>query len=152
MKTNSVNSSTPVYAMKVAVQLSNTSRYSIRKYIDKGLIIPHKTETGRHLFSQIDITRLQKIRDDLDENGLNVAGIKRIMAQTPCWLIKPCSEEEYLNCEAYNSPKEPCWMVGVKGPKCGETECRLCNVYQIVERCDDIKELFKNIDYNYSAD
>jgi len=134
----------PLYTLRIAAELSGISKYSIRQYIDKGLIIPFKTETDRHLFSQVDIKRLKSIRADLAINGLNVAGIKRVMAQTPCWLIKPCSETEYSQCDAYSSSNVPCWEATIKGPPCQDTECRTCNVYQLIERVDDLKELFKD--------
>lgn len=141
-----VDCTKPLYTLRVASELSDISKYSIRQYIDKGLIIPFKTESDRHLFSQIDIIRLKNIRTDLTEHGLNIAGIKRIMAQTPCWMIKPCKEEEYTQCEAYTSANKLCWEVTPKGPACAQVECRTCNVYQLVERCDDLKSLFKNIE------
>lgn len=134
----------PLYTLRVASELSGVSKYSIRQYIDKGLIIPYKTETERNLFSHVDIKRLRNIRTDLTEHGLNIAGIKRVMAQTPCWLIKPCAEEDYLKCDAYTSSHIPCWESTVKGPMCMQDDCRICNVYQIVDRSDNIKELFKN--------
>jgi len=139
-----VETITPIYTLRIAAELSGVSKYSIRQYIDRGLIIPFKTETDRHLFSQVDIKRLINIRVDLTTNGLNIAGIKRIMAQTPCWLIKPCIEAEYSQCASYISSDQPCWLSSEKGPTCAQTECRTCAVYEIVERCDDIKELFKD--------
>ena len=134
----------PLYTLRVAAELSGVSKYSIRQYIDRKLLLPYTTKTGRHLFSKIDITRLVNIRRDLAEGGLNIAGIKRVMAQTPCWLIRPCSKTEYSHCEAYWSAREPCWQVSIKGPNCRDSECRNCEVYQLVEECDDVKSLFKS--------
>ena len=134
----------PLYTLRVAAELSGISKYSIRQYIDRGLVIPFKTETDRHLFSQIDIKRLKSIQTDLAVNGLNIAGIKRVMAQTPCWLIKPCKESEYSQCNSYSSSNQPCWEVTIKGPICKDTDCRTCNVYLLIESVDDLKELFKD--------
>ena len=143
MERLTIDPTTPVYPLRIAAKISNTSIYSLRQYIDQGLLFPHKTKTGRHLFTQIDVLRIQLIRKELDENGLNFAGIKRLLAQIPCWLIKPCSEKDYSNCDAYTSSIEPCWQVTVKGPQCKETECRTCEVYRLVEKYDDIKTIFK---------
>jgi len=101
----------PLYPLRVASELSNTSVYSLRKYIDEGLILPYQTPTHRRLYSQIDILRIQCIRKYLDEYGLNIAGIKVLFAQVPCWLLKPCTEEDCMQCEAYTSITEPCWQV-----------------------------------------
>ena len=136
----------PLYTLKIAAELSGVSKNSIRQYIDKGLIIPSKTSTNRHLFSQVDIQRLINIRTDLTENGLNIAGIKHAMAQVPCWLIKPCTANEYEECEAYNSIHNPCWLSNVTAKACSQTECRTCNVYELVDKTDNIKNLFKNFE------
>ena len=143
MDKNFIDPTTPLYTLRVAAKLSKTSVYSIRQYVDKGLLLPYKTKTNRRLYSQVDIMRLINIRKDFDEYGLNVAGIKMVMAQTPCWLIKPCSQEDCIFCDAYTSSREPCWELTVQGPKCKQIECRTCNVYRLVEKCGDIKSLFK---------
>lgn len=63
----------PIYTLSVAARLSDTPQHSIRQYINKGLIIPLKTKTNRHLFSEVDISRLLCVRKYLIEKGLNIA-------------------------------------------------------------------------------
>lgn len=138
-------SSDPVYTLGVASKLSETPAHSIRQYVDKGLIIPFKTDTNRHLFSKVDITRLKCIRKYLDEQGLNLAGIKALFSVVPCWIIKPCSEEDRKDCNAYSSVSEPCWKATVKGPTCKNTDCRVCNVYCLPEQCTDMKSMIKQL-------
>jgi DNA-binding transcriptional MerR regulator len=58
MEKNLVLSTTPVYTLSTASDLSAIPAHSIRQYIDKGLIVPFTKETNRHLFSQVDILRL----------------------------------------------------------------------------------------------
>ena len=58
---NIIDSTQPVYTLRVASKLTSTPTHSIRQYIDKGLIIPFKTKTNRHLFSNVDIQRLKCI-------------------------------------------------------------------------------------------
>jgi len=135
----------PVYTLGVASKLSETPAHSIRQYIDKGLIIPFKTDTNRHLFSEVDILRLKCIRKYLDEQGLNLAGINALFSLVPCWIIKPCSEEDRKDCDAYNSTSEPCWKATVKGPQCKNTDCRICNVYRLPEQCTDMKSMIKQL-------
>ena len=121
----------PIYTLGIASKLSHTPQHSIRQYIDKGLIIPHKTETNRHLFSDTDINRLLWIKKQLNEDGLNFAGIKSLYSLIPCWKLKPCSPDTRANCEAYMSTNYPCWEASNKGPKCKNEDCRICEVYQI---------------------
>ena len=135
----------PIYTLSVAARLSNTPQHSIRQYIDKGLIIPFKTETNRHLFSEVDISRLLCVRKYLNEQGLNIAGIKALFSLVPCWALKPCSVEDRENCEAYHSASYPCWEATNKGPHCKNSDCRVCNVYRISEQCHDLKSLLKKM-------
>lgn len=144
MEKNSVDNPTaPLYPLRVAAELTRTSIYALRQYVDLGLIIPYKTPTNRRLYSKVDIKRILCIRKYLDEQGLNIAGIKALLASVPCWLIKPCSVEDRENCDAYTSLNEPCWQVTVKGPTCQEVDCRECDVYRLQEECNDLKSVFK---------
>jgi MerR family transcriptional regulator/heat shock protein HspR len=139
------NSSEPVYTLAVASKLSFTPTHSIRQYIDKGLIIPFKTDTKRHLFSEVDILRLKCIRNYLHDQGLNIAGINALFSIIPCWIIRPCDMSDRLECEAYTSIKSPCWMASNKGLKCLNTDCRQCEVYKLPEKCAGPKEFIKLI-------
>ncbi len=141
----STNSTDPVYTLSVTSKLSGTPAHSIRQYVDKGLIIPFKTDTKRHLFSEVDILRLKCIRKYLDEQGLNLAGINALFSLVPCWAIKPCSEADREHCDAFNSDTEPCWNAALKGPKCKNSDCRVCNVYRILEQCTDMKTMIKEL-------
>ncbi len=136
-------STEPVYTLGVASRLSSTPAHSIRQYIDKGLIIPYKTSTNRHLFSNVDILRLKCIRKYLDEQGLNVAGINALFSLVPCWIIKPCSKEDRESCDAYSTVSEPCWQASEKGPKCRNADCRVCEVYRLPEKCTNLKDFIK---------
>ena len=138
-------STDPVYTLAVASKLSATPAHSIRQYVDKGLIIPFRTDTNRHLFSEVDILRLKCIRKYLDEQGLNLAGINALFSLVPCWVIKPCSEADRENCDAFTSVSEPCWKATVKGPECKNTDCRVCNVYRLPEQCTDMKSMIKEL-------
>ncbi len=143
MKDKQLDSSFPLYTLRVAAQLSNTSIYSIRQYIDKGLLIPYRTSTNRHLFSKVDIQRLKCIRRYLDDMGLNIAGIKALFAVVPCWKLKNCSLEDRYDCDAYVSITLPCWEVPNKGGACKDLDCRTCEVYKLPEECTDLKSFLK---------
>ena len=137
------NPTTPLYPLRVAAELTGTSVYALRQYVDLGIIIPFKTTTNRRLYSKVDIERILCIRKNLDEYGLNIAGIKALLAAVPCWMIKPCPVEDREKCEAYTSTNEPCWQVTVKGLTCQNVDCRECDVYRLHEECNDLKSIFK---------
>jgi MerR family transcriptional regulator/heat shock protein HspR len=145
MENNSITSTTPVYTLSTAAGLSGIPVHSIRQYVDKELIIPFKKESSRNLFSQVDILRLKFIHKLLNEDGLNIAGIRTLLAVIPCWAIRQCSNREREKCEAYISETYPCWEASEKGTLCKNTNCRECEVYRIVENYPDIKTFLKTL-------
>ncbi|UCD36841.1 MAG: MerR family transcriptional regulator [Fidelibacterota bacterium] len=140
-----IDHTTPLYTIGVAAKLTGTTVSTIRMYEEKGLIIPYKTPSGHRQFSDTDIIRIRCIREYLDRQGLNIAGIRAIMALVPCWLLKPCSDEDRRQCDAFTSNTEPCWAVAVKGLVCIDEDCRTCPVYHIPDRCRDVKSLYKEL-------
>jgi MerR family transcriptional regulator, heat shock protein HspR len=145
MENKSVVSTTPVYTLSTTSTLSGIPVHSIRQYIDKGLIIPFKKESNRNLFSQVDILRLKYIQKLLNEDGLNIAGIRTLLAIIPCWAIRQCSEAERDKCQAFLSAACPCWEASEKGILCKNTNCRECEVYRIVENYPDVKSFFRTL-------
>ena len=133
----------PKYTLGVISKLSSIPTHSIRQYVDYGLIIPFKSETGRHLFSEIDLIRLKCIKKSLSEYGLNIAGIKALLSLIPCWKIINCSLQSRNLCDAYYSQKYPCWEASHKGNACRNRECRVCSVYRYLENCKNIKSILK---------
>jgi MerR family transcriptional regulator, heat shock protein HspR len=143
LENNSISSTTPVYTLSITAGLSGIPVHSIRQYIDKGLIIPFRKESNRNLFSQVDILRLKYIHKLLNEDGLNIAGIRAILALLPCWAIRKCTAEERDRCQAFHSDTYPCWEASEKGILCKNTNCRECEVYRIVENFPDVKSFLK---------
>ncbi|MCK3684179.1 MerR family transcriptional regulator [Maribellus sp. YY47] len=138
-----INGNEPLYTLSIASKLSQTAQHSIRQYIDRGLIIPHKKESRRHLFSDSDILRLVWIRKCLEEDGLNFAGIKAKLALIPCWTINNCSLQSRKNCDAYYSSNLPCWEASEKGAECRNKDCRECEVYLSITADLEMKTLLK---------
>jgi MerR family transcriptional regulator, heat shock protein HspR len=143
MENNIVESTTPVFTLSTTSTLSGIPVHSIRQYIDKGLIIPFKKESNRNLFSQVDILRFKYINSLLNEEGLNIAGIRKLLAIIPCWAVRDCSKMEREKCQAYQSDSYPCWEASEKGTLCKNTNCRECDVYRIVENYPDVKSFLK---------
>jgi MerR family transcriptional regulator/heat shock protein HspR len=133
----------PLFSIGVVANKFNLSVHSLRLYESEGLILPYKTDTNRRLYSQSDINRIACIRDMIENRGLNIAGIKSLLAMIPCWQLKPCSREDRLNCDAYTSANRPCWIVKNKGDECQKVECRECSVYKSLSMCNNFKEYLK---------
>ena len=145
MENNSVETTTPVYTLSITAELSGVPSHSIRQYIDKGLLIPFRKVSGRNLFSQVDILRLKFIHKLLDEDGLNIAGIRALMALIPCWKVRNCSGQDREKCQAFTSNSYPCWEASEKGTLCKNTNCRECEVYRAVEIYPDLKSFLKTL-------
>lgn len=133
----------PVYTLGIAAELSGIPAHSIRQYIDRGLLLPFKQNSKRHLFSANDISRLKQIHALIHDSGLNFAGIRALMAMVPCWAIRPCSESDRNQCNAYTSFSYPCWEASEKGRICRNQDCRECDVYQILSREGNLKGVIR---------
>ena len=145
MEENYISNTTPVYTLGVASELSGIPVHSVRQYIDRGLIVPFKKDSGRNLFSQVDILRLKYIHKLLNEDGLNIAGVRALFAMIPCWAVRECSEDERGHCHAYTNDEFPCWDASEKGIKCRNVDCRECDVYKIVENYPGVKAFLRTL-------
>jgi MerR family transcriptional regulator/heat shock protein HspR len=145
MENISVESTTPVYTLGIASALTGIRVHSIRQYIDKGLIIPFRKESSHKLFSQVDIMRLKYIHKLLEEGGLNIAGIRALLAIIPCWSLRGCTAEVREKCLAFRNDAFPCWEASEKGELCKNTDCRECEVYRIVENYPNVKSFMKTL-------
>ena len=140
-----IDSSQPVYTLSIAAQLSGIPTHSIRQYIDRGLLIPFKLDSKRHLFSPNDINRLKNIHILIHDKGLNFAGIRALMAMIPCWSLRQCSESDRESCNAYIENSNPCWESSQKGRMCKNEDCRECDVYKNISNEVDLKSVIKTL-------
>ncbi len=67
-----------VYVISVAAELAGVHPQTLRIYERKGLVEPARTEGGSRRYSDDDIRLLRRIQDLTDE-GLNLAGVKRVL-------------------------------------------------------------------------
>ena len=126
--------------LKIAVQ-------TVRMYEDLGLILPTRTLTGRRMYSFKDLEKLRCIRRLITEEGLNINGIKKLMAMIPCWEFKGGLDNDCLNCPAYIEAIGPCWAAKEVGKKCQSVDCRACPVYQMNFSCNELKDLLARKNY-----
>ncbi len=68
----------PRYMISVAAELAGMHPQTLRIYERKGLLDPARTGGGSRRYSDIDISRLQRIQE-LTSEGLNLAGVKRVL-------------------------------------------------------------------------
>lgn len=68
-----------VYIISVAAELVGMHPQTLRVYERRGLVDPYRTPGGTRRYSQSDLDRLLLIQD-LSNAGVNLEGIKRILA------------------------------------------------------------------------
>lgn len=67
-----------VYVISVAAELAGVHPQTLRIYERKGLVDPARTPGGSRRYSEDDIAQLRRIQE-LTEEGLNLAGVARVM-------------------------------------------------------------------------
>ena len=70
---------TPVFVISVAAQLSGLHAQTLRSYDRLGLVSPGRTAGGGRRYSMRDIALLREVQRLSQEEGVNLAGIKRII-------------------------------------------------------------------------
>ena len=119
-----------VISIGTAARMLSLSVSALRKYEKEGLLVYHRTQTGRRLLCRADVNRVKMIQHMVNDLGLNMEGIRRLLALLPCWELMPCSEIDRRNCIAMRDPIHPCWMT--RKTECAKKglNCRECDVYR----------------------
>ena len=69
----------PVFAISVAAELSGMHPQTLRQYDRLGLVVPQRTRGRGRRYSARDVMRLREIQAMSKDQGINLAGIKRIL-------------------------------------------------------------------------
>ena len=70
---------TPVFVISVAAELSGLHAQTLRTYDRMGLVSPGRTRGGGRRYSMRDIAMLREVQRLSQDDGVNLAGIKRII-------------------------------------------------------------------------
>jgi len=69
----------PLYMISVAAELAGMHPQTLRVYERKRLIEPQRSSGNTRLYSEADIERLRLIQQLTQEEGVNLAGVMRIL-------------------------------------------------------------------------
>ena len=69
----------PVFVISVAAQLAGMHAQTLRSYDREGLVSPGRTSGGGRRYSQRDIELLREVQRLSQEEGVNRAGIRRVI-------------------------------------------------------------------------
>jgi MerR family transcriptional regulator, heat shock protein HspR len=75
-----VSDQRPRYMISVAADIVGMHPQTLRIYETKGLVRPGRTPGGTRLYSDHDLERLREIQRLTTELGLNLAGVRRVIA------------------------------------------------------------------------
>ncbi len=75
----SVADDAPVFVISVAAQLAGMHAQTLRQYDRLGLVSPGRTAGGGRRYSPRDVALLREVQRLSQEDGVNLAGIKRII-------------------------------------------------------------------------
>jgi MerR family transcriptional regulator/heat shock protein HspR len=102
---------------------------TVRLYESEGVVISFRSSGGTRWYCEEDIRWIGQIRSMMAE-GLNFEGIRRLLAQLPCWALKPCRPEDHAACAMRLEHRVPCWLAPEK--LCTEQlrHCYHCRTYR----------------------
>lgn len=75
----SLDESTPVFVISVAAQLAGMHPQTLRQYDRLGLVSPGRSAGRGRRYSARDVTLLREVQRLSQEEGVSLAGIKRIL-------------------------------------------------------------------------
>lgn len=68
-----------LYIISVASRLAEVHPQTLRMYERKGLLRPERTAKNRRRYSDADITRLHRIQEMTQREGLNLSGVRKVL-------------------------------------------------------------------------
>jgi MerR family transcriptional regulator/heat shock protein HspR len=74
-----IEDDTPVFVISVAAELSGMHPQTLRQYDRLGLVTPGRAGGGGRRYSSRDVALLREVQRLSQEEGVNLAGIKRII-------------------------------------------------------------------------
>ncbi len=97
-----------IFPIGTAASMLDVHPRTLRIYEDEGLVKP-KRKGGRRYYSLNDIQWIKCLRHMIHDQGISIAGIKKLMQYTACWNIVDCPMEKRKQCTAYK-----CSGIGMK--------------------------------------
>jgi len=67
------------YLISVAAEMLDMHPQTLRKYERLGLVRPHRTTGSMRVYTQEELARLRMIKALVDEAGINLAGVQRLL-------------------------------------------------------------------------
>lgn len=140
-----IESGKALYPIGIIAELLNIHPRTLRIYEQEGLVKPSR-RGGKRFYSNNDLQWLKCLRRLFTEDGLNIAGVKKLLTVAPCWEIRGCAEEIRKNCPAILNFPVPCWDLMPRTCQENGRVCSECEVYLkkknhvMMQKCCDGEE------------
>ncbi len=86
-----------LYLISMAARLLDMHPQTLRKYERLGLVRPSRTVGSMRLYSRDELDRLRLIKHLVDEVGINLAGVQRLLSIADVvQRIRPLMDEEAM--------------------------------------------------------
>jgi len=69
-----------LYLISMAAELLDMHPQTLRKYERLGLVRPHRTLGSMRVYTQDELDRLKLIKTLVDDAGINLAGVQRLLS------------------------------------------------------------------------
>lgn len=92
-----VDNDYPIYSIGVVADLLQVHPRTLRLYEKAGLLFPAR-RGGKRFYSRNDVHWLQCLRRLIHEEGVNIAGLQKLLQLAPCWEIRQYTCREYHCC------------------------------------------------------
>jgi len=73
-------SQTELYLISVAARMLDMHPQTLRKYERLGLVRPIRTGGSMRVYTRTELDRLRLIKQLVDEDGINLAGVRRLLS------------------------------------------------------------------------
>ncbi|MFA8343780.1 MAG: MerR family transcriptional regulator [Rhodothermaceae bacterium] len=130
-----------IHKIGKTAELAGISVHTLRMYEKEGLIIPFQKESKQRRYSEKDVERILCIRKAINDDKMNIEGIRRLLSLIPCWKITDCPENRRKKCEAFHSSSKPCWQTDCKNGN----DCVNCTVYRDFCSGESVKNKLKEL-------
>ena len=102
------NENTPMYTIGIVAELLGVHQETLRIWERNNLISPQRKNTQR-LYSNNDLKKLKFIKKLLDNDGLNLAGVRQLIEFYPCWWKENCRGGKEKSEGVYINTAKACW-------------------------------------------
>ncbi|TDA64020.1 MAG: MerR family transcriptional regulator [Clostridia bacterium] len=128
----------PLYPIGVVASLLGVHPETLRIWERNGLVKPSR-RNGQRLYSNNDLQRLKYVHHLVKAKGLNMAGVKELVALYHCWHLDDCPGGGARNTDNSSSGRQ-CWKY--EGTYCNTVadqadlcaQCGLCQHRQEEKR------------------